>query len=286
MADLPETPATRWPRPAIRNTVSFVAVFLGVFGMWEGYKATGLTWPIATDDLSLPHVWRIVGGLLEPARRGANESLGLYLLGEASVTLREALYGLALGATIGLVLAVLLAEVGLVRRGLLPWLVVSQTVPLVAIAPMVVIWGGKVGLPAWTAVTGISAYLSFLPVTINALRGLESTPIIQLELMRTCGARRLQTLWWLRFPAALPHLLSGLKLAATASVVGAIVGEISAGSGRGIGRSILTFTYYYANGPEKLYGAVAIAAVAGVLFVQTLNLVEALTLRHRDRSSR
>jgi NitT/TauT family transport system permease protein len=170
-------------------------------------------------------------------------------------------------------------------RGFMPWVVASQVVPLVAIAPMIVIWGGKLGLPSWMAVTGISAYLAFFPVTINTLRGLRSPARVQVELMQSVAAGPVRAMGYLRLPAALPYLFAGLRLAATASVVGAIVGELSAGTGRGIGRAILTFTYYYSNGPEKLYASVFVAALAGIAFVQMLALLEFLTLRNRRQHS-
>jgi NitT/TauT family transport system permease protein len=276
----------------VLNAVGAVLVVVVLASIWEGYKALGravgdvvpgtrVSFPVATDDLSMPHVWSILGALVEPARRGDPMSLGGYLASETSVTLREAFYGLVAGSLLGLVLAVLFLHVVPLSKGLMPWLVASQTVPLVAIAPMIVIWSGKAGAPAWVAVTGIAAYLAFFPVTINALRGLTSPPKVQLDFMRSVGARRWQVLGWLRVPAALPFVFAGLRLAATASVVGAIVGELSAGTGRGIGRAILTFAYYYSNGPEKLYAAVLVAAAAGIVFVQSLALIERMALRHR-----
>ncbi|WP_344513357.1 ABC transporter permease [Dactylosporangium maewongense] len=274
------------------NIVGSIGVLAVLAGLWEGYKALGqafddvipgtrIGFPVATDDLSMPHLSAIVGSLVEPARRGDPTTLAAYLIGETTVTLREALYGLVAGSALGLLLAIVFLNVVPVSKGLMPWLVASQTVPLVAIAPMIVIWGGKAGAPPWIAVTGIAAYLAFFPVTINTLRGLKSPQKVHLELMHSVGAKRRQVLWWLRIPASLPFVFSGLRLAATASVVGAIVGELSAGTGRGIGRSILTFAYYYSNGPEKLYAAVLVSAVAGIVFVQLLGLIERFALRHR-----
>ncbi|MBQ0828892.1 ABC transporter permease [Streptomyces tagetis] len=274
----------------LTDPLGALLVVVALAALWEGYKAfgravddrfLGLGLPVATDDLSMPHLWTIVGSLAAPARAGDSTSLAVYLIGETTVTLREALYGLGAGSLLGLVLAVLFVHVAPLNRGLMPWLVASQTVPLVAIAPMIVIWGGKAGLPPWAGVTGIAAYLAFFPVTVNSLRGLKSPPTVQLDFMRSVGAGQLRVLWSLRFPAALPYVFAGLRLAATASVVGAIVGELSAGTGRGIGRAILTSAYYYSNGPEKLYAAVLVAAIAGILFVQVLALLERFALRHR-----
>lgn len=269
-----------------------LGLLLVALAAWEGYKflgqslddtvpGLGIDFPIATNDLAMPHTWEIFSALAEPARRGDPQTLLQYLLVETWVTLRESFFGLIFGAALGLGLAVLFSLAVPLRRGLMPWMVVSQTIPLVAIAPMIVVWGGQLGLPAWMAVTGIAGYLAFFPVAINALRGLQSPPMVQREFMLSVAASRWQGLTLLRFPSASPYIFSGLRLAATASVVGAIVGELSAGTGRGIGRSILSFTYYYSNGPEKLYAAVLIASIAGVIFVQAINLIERVALRHR-----
>lgn len=279
-------------RTALVNGLGAVVVVALLGLLWEGYKALGQAWgdqvpglglgfPVATDDLSMPHLSAIWDALRAPATRGSDQSLFAYLLGETLVTLREALYGLVVGSVLGLTLAVAFLYSGVARKGLMPWLVASQTVPLVAIAPMVVIWGGKAGAPAWVAVTGIAAYLAFFPVTINALRGLRSPKRVHLDFVRSVAASRRQELMLLRVPSSLPFVFVGFRLAATASVVGAMVGELSAGTGRGIGRAVLTFAYYYSNGPEKLYAAVLVAALAGIAFVQVIGLAERAALRHR-----
>ncbi|MDT0442440.1 ABC transporter permease [Streptomyces johnsoniae] len=281
---------------ALRTARAFLwtaLVLLALAALWEGYKAlgdatggripgTGLDLPIAADDQAMPHIADIVGALTEPARRGTDTSLAVYLFNEATITFREALLGLAIGSAAGLLLAVGLRESRFASRGVMPWLIASQTVPLVAVAPMVVIWGGKAGMPSWVAVTVLSAYLAFFPVTVSVLRGLNSPQPVHRELMHALAAGRVRTLLLLRFPAALPFLFAGLRLAATASVVGAIVGELSAGTGGGIGRAILTSSYYYSSAPENLYAAVLVAAVTGIVLVQVLRVGESLSLRNRS----
>jgi len=152
-------------------------------------------------------------------------------------------------------------------------------VPLLAVAPVIVIWSSRVNWPAWAAVAVISAYLTFFPVTINTLRGLRSPAPTALELMRTYAASEWETLWKLRVPAALPYLFTALKISATASVIGAIVGEFPVGIGDGLGRALLTFSYYYVSGPEKLFGAIIVAALLGITFVGIVAGVERLVLR-------
>jgi NitT/TauT family transport system permease protein len=148
---------------------------------------------------------------------------------------------------------------------------------------MVVIWGSRLQWPAWAAVTVISAYLTFFPVTINTLRGLRSPDPTALELMRSYAASEWQVLWKLRFPAALPYIFTALKVSATVSVIGAIVGELPSGIGDGLGRALLTFSYYYVSGPEKLYASILGAAALGVVFVGAVALVERLVVPARRR---
>ena len=148
-----------------------------------------------------------------------------------------------LGSAIGIGLATVMARFGIVRRGLLPYLVVSQTVPLIALAPLVVSWGGKLEVggwewPRWLSVTILGAFLAFFPVAVGALRGLESAPATSLELMRSFAATGGQTMRTLRFPSAVPFLVPALKLAAAGAVIGVVVAEISTASRGGIGRLI------------------------------------------------
>lgn len=280
-------------KPVFRLTAITVGVLVAFALLWEGYKALGqltgdkipftqIPLPISSSDYAMPHISAIFAALGEPTSGSSGHTLFTYLIEQLSVTLREAGLGLIIGAVIGCLLAVLLREITILGRGLLPWLVMSQTIPLVALAPIIVVWAGAAGFPSWVAVTIISAYLSFFPVVINMLTGLNSPDPVQIELMKSVSASRVQILWWLRFPSAVPNLFTGLRLAATASVIGAIVGELSAGTGLGIGRAILTAAYYYSNSPATLFAAVLIASLGGVVFVQIITVVEALVLRKRN----
>lgn len=293
-------PRSSTRRRASRSAVSFVrvagitaAVLVVFIALWEGYKAlgqaTGDVWPftdiplpVSTSDSAMPHVWTIVSALFQPASAASSQTLLAYYLEQTSVTLREAAYGLVAGSIIGVVLAVVLRELRFVMRGVLPWLVISQTIPLVALAPIIVVWVGGAGFPSWVAVSVIAAYLSFFPVTVNVLTGLNSADPIHIEFMQSINASRWSTLVRVRMPAALPSLFTGLRLAATASVIGAIVGELSAGTGLGIGRAILTAAYYFSIQPENLFAAVLVASLAGVLFVQAITALEWVALRKRN----
>jgi NitT/TauT family transport system permease protein len=258
--------------------------------LWEGYKALGAAvdykipgteqaLPLRPNDYNLPHVWDIVGALFLPARRGG-ETLILILLRSALFTWLEAAVGFLIGAALGFGLGVLFAHSSLLERGLLPYVVASQTVPMLAIAPMVVIWLRGFA-SAWLAVAVIAAYLTFFPVTINTLRGLRSPDTTAVELMHSYAATDWEILWKLRIPAALPYIFTALKISATASVVGAIVGELPSGIQAGLGRAILNFNQYYLTGPEKLWAAIIIASLVGIVFFLIIVAIEKIVIHQR-----
>lgn len=269
----------------LTRPLSIAAVLVLIAALWEGYKVLGSAigspeWlPVAVDDLTMPHVWDIVGSFFEPVQRGRDETLAAFLLKSAFFTLREAALGFAVGATVGLGLAVLMLRSRFLDNGLVPWINVSQTIPLIALAPIVVTWGRTTFLSDVQAVSLIAAYLTFFPVAVNGLAGLKSPDPAALELMRSCAASWWQTLVKLRLPAARPFLFPAFKLAATLSVVGSIVGEISAGVRGGLGRVILDFAGRYTTGPERLYAAVIAAGLLGLFVFSLANAVERLTMR-------
>jgi NitT/TauT family transport system permease protein len=294
-----QTARRRGTRAAARTTgrtAVSVAVILAVLALlWEGYKALGQAllqvWPdaplpVRPDDRSMPHVWDIVGTLFVPARRGGEDVL-LVTLGEAAFyTWRIALIGFVGGTVVGLGLAILLVRHRLFERSLMPYVIGSQMIPILAIAPIVVIWGGRAGLPTWAPVAFISGYLAFYPVTIGAVRGLRSPAATATELMRSYAAPPRTVLTQLQLPAALPYLFPALRVAATASVIGAIVGELPAGQSQGLGRAILGFASSFSAAPQRLFASVLVAALLGIVFVGLVALVERLVvpapLRHDD----
>jgi NitT/TauT family transport system permease protein len=263
----------------------FLLGLAAVIALWEGYRYLGgvTGGKIPFTDLSLPvrpgalpHVWDIIAELGAPLQRGSDRTVLAYLLESAAWTFRSALVGFLIGGLVGFALGVLFALYVPLERGLMPYVIASQTVPLLAIAPMVVIWSSRIGLPVWGAVSIIAAYLTFFPVTINTLRGLRSPERTAVELMRSYAASRWSTLWKLQVPAALPYIFTALKVSATASVVGAIVGELPSSLNVGLGRALLSFSYYFATGPERVYGAVLVSALAGIFFVGVVTAVELL----------
>ncbi|HLU52243.1 MAG TPA: ABC transporter permease [Acidimicrobiia bacterium] len=272
----------------LRRGVAFLAVLALLVALWEGYKFLGAiwdgTWPILGVEMrprpgngSLPHVWDVVAALVAPARRNA-EPLILTLLVATIYTLREALVGFLVGAVVGFGIGVVFVRSLAAERAFMPYVVASQTIPIIAVAPMVVVWGRQLELPGWTMVSIIAAYLTFFPVAINTVRGLRSPEATATELFDSYAATPWQRLTKLQIPSALPYIFTALKISAAASVVGAIVGELPAGFADGLGRALLQFNQTFAADPSKLYAAVLMSAIGGIAFVGLVAVAERLTL--------
>ena len=257
-----------------------VAVF---WGLWEAYRwigeTLGITWPFRVDATNMPHIHDMLAAFNKPLQPGGPTLLH-YEWHWALFTAKEALLGFVLGALIGFGLAVLLAHSRILRRGLLPYIVVSQTVPILAVAPMVVVGLGTKGVTPWISVAVIATFLTFFPVAMNTLRGLLSPDPRSLELMRSYAADRRSVLWKLRVPASLPFVFSALKLSATACVIGAIIGETPASIQDGLGGAIVNFNQYYSTGPERLWATNIVCAVLGLVFFTAIVVAERLVL-HR-----
>ena len=259
--------------------VAGIAVF---WALWEGYRwfgeTVGITWPFTVDATNMPHIHDMLHALTEPLQPGGPPLIQLEWHW-ALFTAKEAFLGFVIGGLVGFGLAVLLAHSVLLRRGLLPYIVVSQTVPILAVAPMVVVGLGTKGVTPWVSVSVIAAYLTFFPVAMNTLRGLLSPKPRDLELMRSYAADRRSMLWKLRMPASLPFVFSALKISATASVIGAIIGETPASIQDGLGGAIVNFNQYYSTGPERLWATNIICAALGFAFFGAVVLVEHFVLR-------
>jgi NitT/TauT family transport system permease protein len=281
-AERPRERRTFRLREASWRVLLFLLVLAALWGLWEGYRWLWMrehwTWPFRVDDTAMPHIHAILAQLFEPSR--LNGPLLIHILFDSAVfTAREAAVGFAIGASVGFGLAVLLVHSKLLERGLLPYIVASQTIPLLAIAPMVVVGLGSKGVTGWVSVSVTAAYLTFFPVTINALRGLHSADPRALELMRSYAATRRAILWKLRIPASLPYLFAALKISATASVVGAIISELPSGIQDGLGGAILNFNQYYISEPKNLWATNLVAALLGILFFLAVVLAEKLVVR-------
>ncbi|HET9673505.1 MAG TPA: ABC transporter permease, partial [Gaiellaceae bacterium] len=275
---------TAWEdKPVLRRSGMLLAVLAVLWGLWEGFKWLGETTELkvgtfTVTDLTMPHIHDILGQLFEPSR--TNGPLLIEVLWHSALfTAKEAAVGLLLGATIGFAIGIVLHHSRLLARGLLPYIVASQTVPILAIAPMVVVWTGSRGLPAWGSVAVIAAYLTFFPVTINTMRGLDSADPRALELMRSYASGKWAILWKVKVPASLPFLFTALKISATASVVGAIIGELPSSIQDGLGGAILNFNQYYLSSPPSLWATNLIAALLGISFYLSIALLEKLVVR-------
>jgi NitT/TauT family transport system permease protein len=292
------------PRPSdgawrrrLRPIVGFLSVLVILLITWEAVKAIGgerwqvdslLGTGIAIDwqppfqfafatDVKLPHTWVIA---LEFGAADANGMTTLQrLIGAALFTLRNAAIGFTLGSLLGLSLAILLVHVRLLERSLVPIIVASQTIPIIAIAPLIVI-----GLKAdWFGVAIVATYLTFFPVTIAALRGLRAYDPRALELMRSYAASRGAILRKLRLPASRPYLFTGFRIAAPAAVVGAIVGELPSLIQDGLARQIITGMQYYSLNAAFLWAAIVMSAVLGIGVYVLVVGVESWILRHERR---
>jgi NitT/TauT family transport system permease protein len=277
---------SRRARDAGERVGLFLCTLAALWALWEAFRwlaeTTGLRLGrFEANDRTMPHLHDIVAELFEPSRR--NGPVLIDVLWDAALfTAKEAAAGFVLGAVFGFVLGVVLAHSGLLQRGLLPYIVASQTIPILAVAPMVVVWVNP-RLPGdlkdWGAVAVISAYLTFFPVTINTMRGLMSVDPRALELMRSYASSGWNVLWKLRVPAALPFIFSALKIAAPASVVGAIIGELPASIQDGLGGAILNFNQYYITAPTRLWATNLIAALLGITFFLAVLLAERAVVR-------
>jgi NitT/TauT family transport system permease protein len=285
------------PMSRRRRVTLFVAFGAAILFLWEAVKWLGgvpwrfenvlgtganvfhdppFRWPFATD-LNLPHWFQIAGALAAPVQRSQDESLLQFLIGASFYTWREAAFGFLVGAALGLLLATLFVHYGLLERAFVPYVVASQTIPIVALAPMIVFAFG----PSVTSVVVIATYLTFFPVTIAMIRGLRSPDPRALELMRSYAASEWQTYRQVRLPASLPYLFTALKIAATASIVGAIIGEGPGGIPDGLGRAIINFNTQYISGPEKLWATIVVSSLLGIAFFVLIVIAERYTLRNR-----
>lgn len=276
-------------RPLRRAAVG-LATLVVACALWEAYKAVG---PEAgghlfgasllprTDARSMPHTWDVVSRMLSPESSAVGSpSVAVALLQACWFTLRVSLAGWCGGVVTGFLLALVMQRSRVAESAVLPWVVLSQTVPLIALAPLVVGWGGKIHLGSfawdrWMSVSLIASYLAFFPVAVGALRGLQSPEQAHVDLFRAQAAGWWRTFRSLRLPASVPYVLPALRLGAATAVVGAIVAEVSTGTKGGIGRLIISYAQSASGDPAKPWAAIVGAAVLGLVaagFVTLLGL--------------
>jgi NitT/TauT family transport system permease protein len=194
------------------------------------------------------------------------------LVFHSMVTLSATLLGFVLGTILGIGLALMIVHSRVLEKSLLPWIICSQMVPILALAPIFIVVLGAIGLQGLLPKSIISAYLCFFPITIGMVKGFTSPDVMQLELMRTWSATPRQVLWKLRWPAAVPYLFASLKVAITISLIGAIVAELPTGAEAGIGARLLAGSYY--GQTIQLWSALLASAVMASGLIGLVGLVE------------
>lgn len=285
-------------RIAYRSSM-FVLAIASVVILWEGYKIVGpqdggklfgVSILPRANNTAMPHVWDMLSRYNRPEVRGSDKKIWSVVLSGTLFSLRLSLVGFFLGTTIGVGLAILMSRFKVVQRGLLPYLVMSQTVPLIALAPLVVSWGGKLEIgsfvwPRWLSASILGTFLAFFPIAVGTLRGLASAPAAAVELMDSYAASWKQTLFKLRFPAAVPFMVPAFKLGASGAVVGVVVAEISTGLKGGIGRLIIEYAREATGDPAKVFTAVFGAAALGITMSGLVALSDVLLMRNRPKET-
>lgn len=280
-------------RPRAGGSGGWLALVWGVLGiavvvgLWETYKALGPAEGVAiggvmilprTHDRAMPHVWDMVARLFDPTSGGETPPLWVSVMAAALVTLGIAAVGWIIGVVVGAVLGAVMQRWRVLEWGLLPWIVVSQIVPLIAFAPVVNAIGNQIDReafpwPQWLSVALIASYLAFFPVAVGMLRGLASPDAIHLDLMRTYAAGYWTTLFRLRLPAAVPHLIPALRLAAANAVVGAVVAEVSIGMRGGIGRMLIQLAGQASSDPAAPWGPMFGSILLGLVAAGSIALL-------------
>jgi NitT/TauT family transport system permease protein len=263
---------------------------------WEAYKAlapaegvviAGVTVLPRTSAIAMPHLWDIVTRLGEPVSGATNADLLWVAVARAcAFTLGVAAIGWIVGVTVGFLIAVIMQRFRTAESALLPWVVLSQTVPLIALAPLVRRWGAQLQIGSldwqdWMSVAVIASYLAFFPVSIGALRGFASPDAAHLDLMRSYGVG-----WWrsfvsLRLPASVPYLLPALRLAVANAVIGTVVAEVSIGLRGGVGRMIVEFAASGSSDPAKQWAPIIGAVVVGLAAAGAVALIGVALRRYR-----
>jgi NitT/TauT family transport system permease protein len=281
-----------------RRVVMFVLAFALVALVWEGYKAIGpeeggtlfgVRLLPRTGDRAMPHVLSMWNRLWDPEIRGGTESIFVVVMRATWYSLRVAIVAFVLGSSLGIGLAVVMARFRWAERAIMPYLVVSQTVPIIVLGPLILslmaFASRDLAAETWLAAVFLGVFLAFFPVAVGTLRGLQATPPAALELMDSLASPWWKTLVKLRFPAAVSYIAPALRLAGAASVVGVVVAEISLGIRFGVGRLILSYGQEATSDPPKLYTAVFGAAVLGLLMAALVVAIDRVLMRHRPREA-
>jgi NitT/TauT family transport system permease protein len=240
---------------------------------WTAQDVVKGTWSMERPVLPTPdqvagEFWKTTAGTAITSKRN--------LFYHTWITASATLLGFVTGTLLGIALAIGIVHLSVLDRSLLPWIVASQTVPILAVAPMIIVVLGNIGFTGTVPKSFISMYLCFFPVTIGMVKGLRSPDPLQLDLMRTYSATPAQLFWKLRWPASVPFLFASLKVAIAISLVGAIVGELPTGAQAGLGARLLSGSYF--GQTVQIWSALFMAALLGAALVFAVGVVERLTL--------
>ena len=260
------------------------AVYLNSTQLIDRYQKKGVDWDIsrlAQDAwkmerpvLPAPHQ---VGVELKKTVLDKRVTSKRSLVYHAGITLSSSLLGFALGTLLGIVLAIGIVYVTTLDRSLMPWIIASQTVPILALAPMIIVVLGSIGITGLFPKSVISMYLCFFPVVVGMVKGLRSPEPILIDQMRTYSASSAQVFFKLRLPASIPFLFASLKVAIALSVVGAIVAELPTGGQGGLGARLLSGSYY--GQITMIWSALIVASVVSALLVTVVGRLERIALR-------
>lgn len=257
----PEAPSDRKAMPGIVIAVKNPAIIPMTYGL---------------DRPRLPSPHQVAGELFDTvfAKPPTSRKSLVY---HAWVTLSATLLGFVIGTGAGILLAAGIVYNRTMDKSVMPWAITSQTIPILALAPMVIVMLGSIGIQGLLPKSIISAYLSFFPVVVGMVKGLRSPSAMQLDLLRTYSASAAQGFWKLRLPAAMPYLFASLKIGISAALVGAIVGELPTGARAGFGARMLVGDQY--GQPMVTWAALFGAAITAALLVAVLSLIERLVLK-------
>ena len=259
-------------------------VYLNAPWQIERYEKAGIEWQmedLVRDTMALdrpilpaPHqivieIWQTTVEKKITSKRS--------LIYHGGITLSSTLLGFLMGTVLGIGLAVSIVENRAMDKSLMPWIITSQTIPILAIAPMIIVVLNSVGLTGLLPKALISTYLSFFPVVVGMVKGLRSPDPMHIDLMRTYKASRMQLLWKLRLPASVPFLFASMKVAIAISLVGAIVGELPTGAIAGLGARLLAGSYY--GQTIQIWSALISAACMAAILISIVGIISHITLK-------
>ena len=198
------------------------------------------------------------------------------------ITMQATLLGFGLGTALGFALAVGIVYSGVMDRTVMPWVIASQTIPILAIAPMIIVVLNSIGISGLLPKAIISMYLSFFPIVVGMVKGLRSPDAMQLDQMKTWSASGTQEFWKLRLPSSMPYLFTSMKIGMAASLVGAIVGELPTGAVAGLGARLLAGSYY--GQTIQIWSALLMAAALAASMVGIIGLLQRISLKRMGMS--